>query len=84
MTGAWVTVWMARSATETPRKIQTSPVRVCPTASSRESTGTGRYVTDVRLWKLLGLAGLAGAWVNELQLSQLAPLLAAHLGIRVG
>jgi uncharacterized protein YjbI with pentapeptide repeats len=31
-----------------------------------------------------GLAGLAGAWVSEAQLTELAPLLAAHLGVRVG
>ena len=60
LTGALVTARIARSATETPRKIQTSPVRVRSTASSSGSAGTGRYVTDVRPWKLLGLAGLAG------------------------
>lgn len=31
-----------------------------------------------------GLAGLAGAWVSDSQLTALAPLLADHLGIRVG
>jgi uncharacterized protein YjbI with pentapeptide repeats len=36
-----------------------------------------------RLEELEGLAGLAGAWVSEQQLSELAPLLAAHLGIHV-
>ena len=37
-----------------------------------------------RLEELEGLAGLAGAWVSEQQLTELAPLLADHLGIRVG
>jgi len=37
-----------------------------------------------RLEVVDGLAGLAGAWVSELQLSELAPLLAEHLRIRVG
>jgi uncharacterized protein YjbI with pentapeptide repeats len=37
-----------------------------------------------RLAELEGLAGLAGAWVSEQQLGELAPLLADHLGIRVG
>jgi uncharacterized protein YjbI with pentapeptide repeats len=37
-----------------------------------------------RLEELEGLAGLAGAWISEQQLSALAPLLADHLGIRVG
>lgn len=31
-----------------------------------------------------GLAGLAGAWVSQPQLTELAPLLAEHLKIRVG
>ena len=39
---------------------------------------------ETRLEVVEGLAGLAGAWVSESQLSELAPLLAAHLGIRVG
>ena len=38
---------------------------------------------DVRLEMINGLAGLAGAWVSESQLVELAPLLAAHLEIRV-
>lgn len=38
----------------------------------------------VRLEEVEGLAGLAGAWVSEAQLSELAPLLAQHLDIRVG
>jgi len=38
---------------------------------------------DVRLEMINGLAGLGGAWVSEAQLAELAPLLAAHLGIRV-
>lgn len=37
-----------------------------------------------RLEVVDGLAGLAGAWVSEHQLSELAPLLAEHLEIRVG
>jgi len=37
-----------------------------------------------RLEVVEGLAGLAGAWVTEQQLTELAPLLADHLGIRVG
>lgn len=36
-----------------------------------------------RLEVVEGLAGLAGAWVSESQLAELAPLLAAHLGVRV-
>jgi uncharacterized protein YjbI with pentapeptide repeats len=49
----------------------------------------GTILTDVdlrtaRLAELEGLAGLAGAWVSEQQLTELAPLLAAHLGIRIG
>ena len=38
---------------------------------------------EVRLEMINGLAGLAGAWVSESQLVELAPLLAAHLEIRV-
>ena len=37
-----------------------------------------------RLEVIDGLAGLAGAWVSEHQLTELAPLLAEHLKIRVG
>lgn len=37
-----------------------------------------------RLEELEGLAGLAGAWVSEQQLTELAPLLAEHLGLHVG
>jgi uncharacterized protein YjbI with pentapeptide repeats len=37
----------------------------------------------VRLEEIEGLAGLAGAWFSESQLTELAPLLADHLGIRV-
>jgi uncharacterized protein YjbI with pentapeptide repeats len=49
----------------------------------------GATLSDVdlrgaRLEVLDGLAGLAGAWVSEHQLSELAPLLAEHLKIRVG
>lgn len=36
LTGEFVAVWIARSATERPRKIQTSPVRVSSTASSSD------------------------------------------------
>lgn len=50
---------------------------------------TGATLTDVdlrdaRLEVVEGLAGLAGAWVSGTQLLELAPLLAGHLGIRVG
>ena len=38
---------------------------------------------EVQLTMINGLAGLAGAWVSETQLVGLAPLLAAHLEIRV-
>ena len=41
-------------------------------------------VRTARLEVVDGLAGLAGAWVSEQQLTELAPLLADHLGIRVG
>jgi uncharacterized protein YjbI with pentapeptide repeats len=37
-----------------------------------------------RLEVIDGLAGLAGAWVSEFQLTELAPLLAEHLKIRIG
>jgi uncharacterized protein YjbI with pentapeptide repeats len=37
-----------------------------------------------RLEVIDGLAGLAGAWITEHQLTELAPLLADHLKIRVG
>jgi hypothetical protein len=30
-----------------------------------------------------GLDGLAGAWINQTQLLELAPLIAGHLGIRI-
>lgn len=39
---------------------------------------------EARIEEIEGLAGLSGAWVSEHQLTELAPLLAAHLGIRVG
>ena len=50
---------------------------------------TGTTLTDVdlratRLEVVVDLAGLAGAWVSEQQLIELAPLLAAQLKIRVG
>ena len=38
---------------------------------------------EVRLEMINGLAGLSGAWISESQLVELAPLLAAHLEIRV-
>lgn len=39
---------------------------------------------SARLEVVDGLTGLAGAWVSDAQLADLAPLLAEHLGIRVG
>jgi uncharacterized protein YjbI with pentapeptide repeats len=39
---------------------------------------------EVQLSTVRGLEGLAGAWVTEQQLLELAPLLAAHLRINVG
>jgi uncharacterized protein YjbI with pentapeptide repeats len=39
---------------------------------------------DARLGAVRGLEGLAGTWVTEQQLLELAPLLAAHLRINVG
>ena len=39
---------------------------------------------EVRLSSIRGLDGLAGTWVTEQQLLELAPLLAAHLRINVG
>jgi uncharacterized protein YjbI with pentapeptide repeats len=39
---------------------------------------------DVRLSAVRGLEGLAGTWVSEQQLLELAPLLAAQLRINVG
>ena len=49
---------------------------------------SGATLVDVdlrgaRLEVVEGLAGLAGAWVSEQQLGELAPLLADHLRIRV-
>ncbi len=38
---------------------------------------------DARLEMINGLAGLGGAWISEAQLAEVAPLLAAHLEIRV-
>ena len=51
-------------------------------------TVTGARLTDVdlrdvRLEMINGLAGLSGAWISETQLAEMAPLLAAHLEIRV-
>lgn len=48
------------------------------------ATLTDVDLRDTRLEVIEGLAGLAGAWVSETQLRELAPLLADHLGIRVG
>jgi len=48
------------------------------------STFTDVDLRDARLEVVEGLDGLAGAWVSEQQLTELAPLLAAHLHIRVG
>ncbi len=60
LTGLLVAVRMARSASERPRKSQTSPVEAPATASSKES-GTGLNLRIVRVpWKLIGVAGLAG------------------------
>ncbi len=39
---------------------------------------------SAHLQEIEGLAGLAGAWVSEQQLTALAPLLAAHVGLHVG
>lgn len=50
-------------------------------------TGATLHDVDLRRTSLQvidGLAGLSGAWVSETQLYELAPLLAGHLGIRVG
>src|SRR3954447_26090314 len=63
LTGALVTARIARSATEAPRKIHTSPVRVSSTASSRVISATATTLVIMRrghVLKLLGLAGLAG------------------------
>ena len=51
-------------------------------------TVTGARLTDVdlrdvRLEMINGLAGLSGSWISETQLAEMAPLLAAHLEIRV-
>ncbi|GLY51528.1 hypothetical protein Lesp01_51840 [Lentzea sp. NBRC 102530] len=51
--------WIARSAGLRPRNTHTSPVRVISTASSRE-VGIAPYPIHMKLWKLLGIAGLAG------------------------
>src|SRR3954465_12422791 len=51
---------MARSASEGPRKTHTSPVRVSSTALSSASWATRTRLRTVRLWKILGLAGLTG------------------------
>jgi hypothetical protein len=63
LTGALVSARIALSATDAPRKIHTSPVRVSSTASASGSarcSATGVTLRTVRPWKLLGLAGLAG------------------------
>lgn len=62
-TGLLVTTRMARSAALRPRKSQRSPVEVTSAASARvrvvgaDMTATLRVV---RVWKLLGIAGLVG------------------------
>ena len=48
------------------------------------STLTDVDLRDTTLQVVEDLAGLAGAWVSESQLVELAPLLADHLKIRVG
>ena len=37
-----------------------------------------------QLQAIKGLGGLAGAWITDHQLTELAPLLAAHLKIDIG
>ena len=60
LTGLLVTVWIARSAIERPRKSQTSPVAAVSTASSSVSTARNLRARMRVPWKLVGLAGLAG------------------------
>src|SRR5213076_1210892 len=66
LTGALVNVRIATSAGESPRKTQTSPVRVTATASSRLiadrrcCSGTKGVLRVRTFWKMVGLAGLAG------------------------
>ena len=48
------------------------------------TTATDVDLREARLQVIEDLGGLAGAWVSEQQLTELAPLLAAHLQIRVG
>src|SRR3954449_10144775 len=65
LTGALVSARITWSASDGPRNTQTSPVRVSSTALSsaswamRADYGRAR-LPIVRLWKLLGLAGLTG------------------------
>src|SRR3954467_11057925 len=60
LTGALVSARIARSAKEGPRHTHTSPVRVSSTAFSSASWATRARLRTVRLWKILGLAGLTG------------------------
>ena len=63
LTGALVTVRMAKSATDAPRNSHTSPVEATATASSRDISVRSRSVTYAPMkvpWKIVGLAGVAG------------------------
>ena len=61
LTGALVTTRIAWSAAERPRNSHRSPVRVRSTAWSRVSwLSCTEGVLSVKLWKVLGVAGLAG------------------------
>lgn len=61
-TGLLVNTRMARSAAARPRNSHRSPVWVTSAASWRGmvETGIGGTLRVVRLWKLLGIAGLVG------------------------
>ncbi|GAA1859642.1 hypothetical protein GCM10009687_28480 [Asanoa iriomotensis] len=59
MTGLLVARRIARSGTELPRNSHTSPVRVCSTAASRVMA-MPTTLSGMRLWKVLGIAGLVG------------------------
>src|SRR5262245_36010109 len=61
LTGALVTARIAWSAGEAPRNSHRSPVRARSTAASNVSTASSIEGSPVmRVWKVLGLAGLAG------------------------
>ena len=63
LTGLFVTVRIATSASARPRNSQMSPVAAVSRASSRARAAsfTGRNLRPVRVpWKLIGVAGLAG------------------------